>query len=130
MKKNRIYKPQQKAQAVLQVLSGSKSAAQICRDLNINENLLSRWKQQLLTHAALVFERDHEATEKDEQISELQRLVGRLTMELEVAKKPHSLRFIKPAKTGGDCDAINRLPGANPLRGHRLSAQFLLLPRG
>src|ERR1044071_2229811 len=74
MRKKRIYKPQQKAQAVLQVLSGTKSAAQVCRDLNINENLLSRWKQQLLTHAARVFECNSEATEKDEQIADLQRL--------------------------------------------------------
>jgi transposase len=111
MRKSSTYKPQQKAQVVLPVLSGTKSAAQICRDLNINETLLSRWKQQLLTHAALVFERESEATEKDQRIAELERLVGRLPLELEnregnfllpVAKKPHNLRLIKPAKTGGD----------------------------
>ena len=87
MIKNRAYKPQLKAQAVLQVLSGTKSAAQICRELNINEPILSRWKQQLLTHAALVCERETEASEKDERLAELERLVGRLTMELEIAKK-------------------------------------------
>jgi transposase-like protein len=100
MRKNRSYKPQQKAQAVLQVLSGTKSAAQVCRDLNINENLLSRWKQQLLTHAALVFERESEATEKDEQIAELHRLVGRLSMELEVAKKASLLASYQISKNG------------------------------
>jgi hypothetical protein len=61
---------------------------------------LSRWKQQLLTHAALVFERDTEATEKDEQISELQRLIGRLTMELEVAKKVSQLALYQTSKNG------------------------------
>ena len=100
MRKNRSYKPQQKAQAVLQVLNGTKSAAQVCRDLNINENLLSRWKQQLLTHAALVFERESEASEKDEQIAELQRLVGRLTLELEVAKKASQLASYQTSKNG------------------------------
>ena len=100
MRKNRNYKPQQKAQAVLQVLNGTKSAAQVCRDLNINENLLSRWKQQLLTHAALVFERENEATEKDEQIAQLQRLVGRLTLELEVAKKASQLASYQISKNG------------------------------
>jgi transposase-like protein len=100
MRKNHSYKPQQKAQAVLQVLNGTKSAAQVCRDLNINENLLSRWKQQLLTHAALVFERESEAAEKDEQIAELQRLVGRLTMELEVAKKASQLASYQTSKNG------------------------------
>jgi transposase-like protein len=100
MRKNRSHKPQQKAQAVLQVLNGTKSAAQVCRDLNINENLLSRWKQQLLTHAAVVFERESEGAEKDEQIAELQRLVGRLTMELEVAKKASQLASFPPSKNG------------------------------
>lgn len=87
MTKTRTYKPQLKAQVVLQVLTGAKSAAQICRDLNINENLLSRWKQQFLTHASLIFAPAHEAQEKDVRIADLERMVGRLTLELEVAKK-------------------------------------------
>jgi transposase len=100
MTKNRTYKPQLKAQVVLQVLSGTNSAAQICRELQINETLLSRWKQQLLTHAALVFERESEASEKDERIAELERLAGRLTMELEVAKKASHLAGYRISKNG------------------------------
>src|SRR5256885_10766859 len=100
MNRTKTYKPQFKAQAVLQVLTGAKSAAQICRDLNINENLLSRWKQQLLTHAALVFERESEASEKDQRTAELERLVGKLTMELEIAKKASQLLSL-PAKRNG-----------------------------
>ena len=91
MMKNSTSKPHLKAQVVLQVLSGSKSAAQICRELQINETLLSRCKQQLLTHAALVFEHESEASDKDERIAELERLVGRLTMEAEVAQKASQL---------------------------------------
>ncbi len=100
MSKSRTYKPHLKAQAVLQVLSGTKSAAQICRELQINETLLSRWKQQLLTHASLVFERESEAREKDERIAELERLVGRLTMEAEVAKKASQLAAYQTSKNG------------------------------
>jgi len=96
----RIHKPQLKAQSVLQILTGTKSAAQICRDLNINENLLSRWKQQLLTHAAVVFERESDATEKDDRIAELERLVGRLTMQLEVAKKASQLASYQTSTNG------------------------------
>ncbi len=100
MTKNRTYKPQLKAQVILQVLSGTKSAAQVCRELQINETLLSRWKQQLLTHAALVFERESEASEKDERIAELERLIGRLTMEVEVAKKASQLAAYQTSKNG------------------------------
>ena len=87
MSKMRTYKPHLKAQVVLQVLTGAKSAAQICRDLQINENLLSRWKQQFLADAALIFERESASHEKDARIADLERMVGRLTLELEVAKK-------------------------------------------
>jgi len=100
MIRTKAHKPQLKAQVVLQVLSGTKSAAQICRDLNINENLLSRWKQQLLTHAAVVFERESEEAEKDHRIAELERLVGRLTMELEVSKKASQLATYQQIKNG------------------------------
>jgi transposase len=96
----RTFKPQLKAQAVLQVLSGVKSAAQICRELNINENLLSRWKQQFLTHAALVFERENAASQQDERVAELERLVGRLTLELECAKKASQHALFQSSKNG------------------------------
>ena len=100
MNRTKTYKPQFKAQAVLQDLTGAKSAAQICRELNINEPILSRWKQQLLTHAALVFERETEASEKDERLAELERLVGRLTMELEIAKKASQFATSPRLKNG------------------------------
>ena len=100
MNRTKTYKPQFKAQAVLQVLTGAKSAAQICRELNINEPILSRWKQQLLTHAALVFERETEASEQDQRVAELERLVGRLTMELEIAKKASQFATSPRLKNG------------------------------
>ena len=100
MTKTRTYKPQLKAQVVLQVLTGAKSAAQICRDLQINENLLSRWKQQFLTHAALVFEGENAAQEKDLRLADLERMVGRLTLELEVAKKVSTFATSPSSKNG------------------------------
>jgi hypothetical protein len=48
------------SEPLLQVLNGTKSPA----DLNINENLLSRWKQQLLTHAAPIITLQSSATER------------------------------------------------------------------
>lgn len=100
MSKIRTHKPQLKAQVVLQVLTGAKSAAQICRDLNINENLLSRWKQQFLTHASLIFAPANEANEKDARIADLERMVGRLTLELEIAKKVSMVATSSLSKNG------------------------------
>jgi transposase-like protein len=100
MTKTRTYKPQLKAQVVLQVLTGAKSAAQICRARQINENLVRRWKQQFVTHAALIFEGENAAQEKDLRIADLERMVGRLTLELEVAKKVSAFATSPSRKNG------------------------------
>jgi hypothetical protein len=49
--------------------------------------MLSRWKQEFLKHAPEVFEREGMKDQYTERISELERMVGRLTMELEISKK-------------------------------------------
>lgn len=55
-KKRRSYSAEFKFQIVLEILRGEKSAAQICRDHNLRENLLSRWKQAFLERGASIFE--------------------------------------------------------------------------
>ena len=87
MSKRRNFKPEQKARIVIQAISGQKSAAQLCREYQISESLLSRWKQQLLEQAPQIFENPAESGAETERIAELERLLGRLTMELEIAKK-------------------------------------------
>jgi transposase len=91
MKKHRSFKPDQKARAVLQVLTGQKSPAQICRELQISESLLSRWKKQFLDGASIVFEKESSPEQDSERVAELERLIGRLTLELEATKKVSQL---------------------------------------
>jgi transposase-like protein len=87
MNQRRKFTPDFKAQVVLAVLTGVKSTAKICQEYAIKDSLLSRWKQEFLAHAAQVFDRgkDHEPCEA--RIAELERLVGRVTLQLEIAKK-------------------------------------------
>ena len=77
MKPHRTFKPEFKARVVMQMLTGAKSAAQLCREHSLSDQLLSNWKKQFLENASAAF-----ATN-----GELERLVGRLTLELEAAKK-------------------------------------------
>jgi len=77
------FTPQFKAHAVLQVLQDAGSAARICHELQINESLLSDWKEQFIGHASSVFERVIADAAANERIAELERLVGRLRRELE-----------------------------------------------
>jgi len=46
--KRRAFKPEFKARVALQVLTGTKTAAQDCREHQFSEQLLTSWKGQLL----------------------------------------------------------------------------------
>jgi transposase len=80
-----------KAKVVLEIISGSKSAADVCREYSLKPDLVSRWKNQFLANAAQVFESGAEADPQQERIQELERLAGRLSLELQVAKKALTL---------------------------------------
>lgn len=100
MAKHRTFKPEFKARIVLQVLTGTKTAAQVCREHQLSEQLLASWRKQLLAHADLAFAQERASTAEAARLAELERLVGRLTMELEAAKKASQLLSF-PAKGNG-----------------------------
>ncbi len=85
--KRRKFTPEFKAHVVLEVLSGAKSSAEACRDYQLQPQQLGRWKTHLLTQAATLFATDSAQQESEQRVADLERLVGRLTMELEIAKK-------------------------------------------
>jgi transposase len=82
----RTFTAEFKTQVVLDLLSGAHSAAELCRQHQLNPQVLARWKTEFLERAPLVFEQDQRRSAEQERIAELERLVGRLTMELEIAK--------------------------------------------
>jgi hypothetical protein len=67
----------------MQVLQDPGSAPRICRELQIDESLLSEWKEQFTKQASSIFENGPAADSANERIAELERLVGRLRRELE-----------------------------------------------
>ena len=76
-----------KTQVVLDLVSGAHSPAELCRQHQLTPQVLARWKTEFLERAPLVFEQDQKRSAEQERIAELERLVGRLTMELDIAKK-------------------------------------------
>lgn len=88
MVSRRKFTPEFKARIVLEMLTEHKSAAQLSREHGIKDSVIARWKQEFIERSPTVFENG--STEKDERaqhIAELERLVGRLTLELDAAKK-------------------------------------------
>jgi transposase-like protein len=93
--KRRTFSAEFKFETVLEALKGEKSAAQICREREINENLLSRWKQEFLQGGVELFRRGERSgaamDELNTRIAELERMVGKLTMQLEISKKASAI---------------------------------------
>ncbi len=79
-----------KAKVVLEILSTGKSLGQASREYGIKDSVLSRWKQEFLERAPQLFEAETVTERQDERSVELERMVGRLTMELDMAKKAYS----------------------------------------
>ena len=80
-----------KAKVVLEIISGSRSAAEVCREYNLKPDLISHWKNQFLANAAQVFENKSEMDPQQARVHELERLAGKLSLELEIAKKALTL---------------------------------------
>jgi transposase len=91
MNKRRKFTPQFKSQVVLQMLSGERSMAELCREHQLTSQMIGTWKQQFLAAATQAFESEATSNAEQERIAELERMVGKLTMELEIAKKASSL---------------------------------------
>jgi transposase-like protein len=87
MRARRNFKAEFKAKVVLELISGEKGLADASREYGIKDTILSRWKQDFLAKAAQVFEQPKEVQEKEVKIAELERMVGKLTMQLELQKK-------------------------------------------
>ncbi len=97
----RNFSAEFKAKVILEIISGSKSAAEVCREYNLKAALVSHWKNQFVTNAAQVFESGAEIDPQQARIQELERLAGKLSLELEVAKKALTLlpRVKTPSKS-------------------------------
>ena len=98
MNHRRQFSPEFKARVVLEVVSGAKSAAEICREHQLKPDLFSKWKAQFVRDAAHVFQSPEPVDPAQARMADLEQLVGRLTLELEVAKKASALLRSSPRR--------------------------------
>ena len=89
MPKRRNHSSETKARIVLEIISGSKSVREASRDYQIKDSLLYRWRDEFVEGGTRALDRGQPARHKREaaKSAELERLVGKLTMQLEIAKK-------------------------------------------
>ncbi len=87
-KRYRKFTAAQKTEIVLASLRGPKTMTELCREHDIADSLLRKWREQFLAAGAQGLQGKAERTEVDElrrQVSRLERALGRKTMEVDVA---------------------------------------------
>jgi len=87
-RKYRKFSAQQKTELVLASLRGPRTIAELCREHEISESLLRKWREQFLAAGAERLSGKTERTEADElrrRVSRLERALGRKTLEVEIA---------------------------------------------
>jgi transposase-like protein len=103
--KRRNYSPQFKFETVMEGLRGEKTVAEICRERDIKESLYYKWRDQFLETAPDLFTDKRRKNEPDngeaqQRIADLERLVGRLTLENEILKKAESWLSTQQRRNG------------------------------
>lgn len=87
MAERRKFSAEFKAKVVLELITGEKGLMQASREYGIKDSVLSRWKQEFLERAPQVFAQPKAKDPQEERIAELERMVGRMTLQLDMAKK-------------------------------------------
>ena len=100
MSKRRTFTPEFKAQVVLEELTGVKDKAEICREHQLRSQVFTRWKTEFLERASEIFATQPSRGDEQARIAELERMVGRLTMELEAAKKASNILSSLSSRNG------------------------------
>ncbi len=96
MSKYRTFTPEFKAQIVLAILSGTKSQAELCREHRLKDSMVIKWKTDFLQNAPKLFEENGQRRRDQARIAELEQLVGRLALQLEMAKKVSAILESRP----------------------------------
>lgn len=98
--KRRMFTAEFKAQVVLEELTGVKDKAEICREYRLHPQVFSRWREEFLERSSEIFATQSSRGDEQERIAELERIVGRLTVELEAAKKVSNVLTSLSARNG------------------------------
>jgi transposase-like protein len=92
--KQQKYSAACKAKVVLDLLGGDKTVGQICSTYNVTSKSVLAWKKLFLANATLAFNVDGavsgvkaEWADKEKEVNELHRQLGKRTAELEWATK-------------------------------------------
>ena len=84
-----IHSREFKLTVVRQVANGAKRPAQVCREHNLDESVVLRWRKEYETRGEAAFtpREGAEPTGLEQRVAELERFCGQLALENAVLKK-------------------------------------------
>lgn len=90
--KRRVFTSEFKFRVAMECLTGQRRRVDILREHQLSDSTLERWTRQLKERGPHVFAADDQSAlaEREQRIAELERMIGRLTVELEASKKVSS----------------------------------------
>ena len=86
-KLHRTYTPEFKVRVVMELITSKKSLSEASREYGIKDTVIARWRQEFMERAPQIFEQPGSRDIQAERIAELERTLGRVTLQLEMAKK-------------------------------------------
>jgi transposase-like protein len=93
-KKMKKYASKLKAKIVIEALKNDRTIAEIASEYNTHPKNIQNWRKHFLEHVECVFNQDNLLNEykekirtKDDEVEQLYRTVGKLTAQLDWAKK-------------------------------------------
>jgi len=100
MRTRRTFSSVFKAKVVMECITGEKSVSEVTRAYQLSPILVSKWRTEFMENSAAIFERNHKGNEDQNRIADLERLVGRLTLENEMLKKASSISNVQVSRNG------------------------------
>jgi transposase-like protein len=87
-KKRRNHTATFKAKVALAAIKNESTMAELSKRFNINQNMITRWKKQLLENSAEIFaSKAGFSTDREAEIKSLQAKIGEITMENDFLSK-------------------------------------------
>ena len=80
------YPPKLKLQIVLELLQGEHSVGQLARSYSVHPNSILKWKRELFEKGPQLFAQDNQAAKYEEQIAQLEQLLGQKEVEIALLK--------------------------------------------
>jgi transposase len=96
----RSFPPEFKAKIVVDVLTGSVTQAELARKHNLKPDLIARWKAEVLERLPELFAGDQQSLAHQGRVADLEHLIGRQAIELDILKKASRLLTGPPNASG------------------------------